>query len=91
MFFTAGGLTKGQAVSKVCEQYNINNDRWEQMPSLPEPLYSLSLSVFQENCLFAVGGLTTTNQASSAIFFIDLTKRAARWESIAQRLPNPLS
>jgi hypothetical protein len=53
---TAGGLTQGETASRVVEWYNTTMNKWASLPSLPVACHGLSISVYNEHWLLAVGG-----------------------------------
>ncbi len=54
--FVAGGLYASFSATSSCEVYYIKSNTWKELPSLPVPNFSLTISVFKKNHLIAVGG-----------------------------------
>lgn len=88
IYICGGILAKQQAVT-TCDVYHVEKDEWEQLPDLPEPLYSLSVSVFND-FLLAVGGLNKNHAAVRQISRLDLKEKKV-WEVHSVKLPKAMS
>jgi len=59
--YTAGGVIDRQVATSFVEWYDIDKDSWHNLPSLPQPLFSLGLSTFNTT-LIAIGGFNAANK-----------------------------
>ena len=54
--YCVGGTIGNQVATDKSEYYNVQEDRWVEMPELREAKFSLSLCIFSDQYLFAFGG-----------------------------------
>jgi hypothetical protein len=89
--FIAGGILPGkmQAVGN-CEVYDINDNKWLPLASLPVGAFSISLSIYNQNNLLAVGGTDDMKRHLSQIWMLNLSDDS-KWQRINVTLPFPLT
>jgi len=55
--YIAGGLQGKMTAVGSCDAYDLNENKWISLASLPVPAFSLSLAIFNSTHLLAVGGI----------------------------------
>ena len=76
---TAGGLLTGQKVSNVVEWYHTSENRWASLPPLPVACHGVSIQVYNENCLIAVGGQDEKGNRMNQILRYNMKPQAKTW------------
>lgn len=71
-FYTVGGLEAKDVISKECTAYSIQEDKWQVLPQLQEPLYSTSCIVFNSEHLYAIGGTNSAHKETKVIQRLNL-------------------
>lgn len=89
--FVAGGLYASFSATSSCEVYSIENNTWSDLPSLPIPNFSLSLSLFKKNHLIAVGGTDEQKRALNSILILNISQENAKWQRMNVALPQAAS
>ena len=54
--FVVGGDESLNDSTNTCEVYNIDENRWEDLPDLSFPRSNNSLCIFNDNYLYSFGG-----------------------------------
>ena len=67
--YVIGGFDKSGKVLDTVEVYNIKNDSWKTIASLPQPLHHTAASSFNGK-IYVIGGYTNNNWFPSAKLFI---------------------
>ena len=57
--YTVGGLRGKDDVVGECTAYNIEENRWQALPTLREACYSSSCIVFNSESLYTIGGINS--------------------------------
>lgn len=89
IYVTGGAIGNLQATSE-CEVYDIGANRWTDLPPLNQEKFSLSLVLFNESQLFALGGIDSELNSIDEIEKLDLAKMD-KWELLKVVLPSKLT
>ena len=88
--YVAGGLYASFSATASCEVYDIQNNTWRELPSLPQPNFSLTLSIFKKHHLIAVGGTDEQKRPLNSIWILNL-EGSNKWLRINVALPQAVS
>lgn len=88
--YVAGGLYASFSATASCEVYDIDKNTWSELPGLPSPNFSLTLSMFKKNQLIAVGGTDEQKRPLNSIWILNLAS-GTKWQRINVALPQAVS
>jgi N-acetylneuraminic acid mutarotase len=88
--YVAGGLYASFSATSSCEVYDIEKNTWSELPSLPQPNFSLALSIFKKNHLIAVGGTDEQKRPLNSIWILNLVGNN-KWQRINVALSQAVS
>jgi len=82
--YVAGGINLGGS-NKSFEAYDINNKRWERLPSLPKRLNHIGVSAYQDT-IFVSGGFFNARQTKFSDVLYAYSIKAKQWQIITKML-----
>ena len=83
--FAIGGVTTGRKATDICEMYNVDG-AWVTLADLPEPRFSSSLCMFNDEWLYNFGGYDKNGVLTNTIERLN-GQHQNGWETLTTRLP----
>lgn len=76
--YVAGGMNEKHEACDTVDRLCLKNNTWQELPSLPERMWSVSINQFNTYTLFAVGGITKAGSYLDTVYKLDL-ERLKQW------------
>ncbi len=86
--FSIGGIDEKSVMTKVCCKHDLLANTWTEVQPLQEARKNVTLCVFAQRRLYAIGGVLRNNEPATTIHYLDTTQNLYPWVAVKLR-PDP--